>query len=161
MSTKDRKSSARAVADVTEGMILASVEIAVPPERVFSALTDPIQLVQWWGSDETYRTTEWTSELRVHGRYRASGRGADGSSFSVQGEYLEIDPPHKIVQTWQPDWEPGLNSTVTYRLTAIEQGTRLTVHHSGFLGRPESAQSHGQGWERVLDWLHAYVSPLD
>jgi uncharacterized protein YndB with AHSA1/START domain len=90
MTTRDRSNSARAVADLTAGTILASVEIAVPPERVFSALTDPTQLVQWWGSDDSYRTTEWTSELRVHGRYRASGRSADGSSFGVQGEYLEI-----------------------------------------------------------------------
>jgi uncharacterized protein YndB with AHSA1/START domain len=32
------KSTARAVADVTAGTIVATIEIAVPPERVFRAL---------------------------------------------------------------------------------------------------------------------------
>ena len=32
-------STARAVADLSEGLVLASVEIAAPPERVFRALT--------------------------------------------------------------------------------------------------------------------------
>ncbi len=32
---------ARSVADLTAGVVLASVEIAAPPERVFHALTDP------------------------------------------------------------------------------------------------------------------------
>ena len=51
------KSAARAVADVGGGTILASVEIAAGPERVFGALTEPAQLVQWWGDDTLYRIT--------------------------------------------------------------------------------------------------------
>ncbi len=38
---------ARSVADLTSGVILASVEIAAPPERVFPALTDPNALKRW------------------------------------------------------------------------------------------------------------------
>ena len=33
------KGDARAVADLSTGLILASVEIAAPPERVFAALS--------------------------------------------------------------------------------------------------------------------------
>jgi len=42
--------SARAVADVDEGLILATVTIAVPPDRVFRAITSD-EVVKWWGSD--------------------------------------------------------------------------------------------------------------
>jgi uncharacterized protein YndB with AHSA1/START domain len=31
--------------------IVTEVEIAAPPERLFTALTDPKQLVRWWGED--------------------------------------------------------------------------------------------------------------
>jgi uncharacterized protein YndB with AHSA1/START domain len=151
------KSGARAVADVSRGSIVASVEIAAPIERVFAALTSD-EITRWWGSDDSYRTTGWQADLRVHGAWRATGKGADGSAFSVGGEYLEIDPPRLITQTWKPDWDAGLATTLSYRLEPIDGGTRVTVHHDGFGERADSCRSHAEGWERVLDWLRAYVS---
>ena len=142
----------RAVADVTEGLILASVEIAAPPERVFRALASE-ELTRWWGSADTYRVTKWTGDVRVGGSYRSEGVGADGKPFSVAGEFLEIDPPRKVVQTWRADWDAGAPTTVIYRLEPSAIGTRLTVKHEGFAGRPESCQGHTEGWEHVLDWL--------
>lgn len=96
--------SARAVADLTEGVVLANVEIAAAADRVFRALTDPKELVRWWGSSDTYRTEEWTADLRVGGRWRGRGRSADGKPFNVEGEFSEIDPPRTLVQSWKPDW---------------------------------------------------------
>ena len=79
------KNSARAIADAGSGIILATAEIAAPPERVFRALTTPDEIVRWWGSDEVYHTTGWTADLRVGGRWRAEGRGADGQPFAAGG----------------------------------------------------------------------------
>ncbi len=42
-----KQSRARAVADVAAGEIVASVEIAVAPERVFHALASK-EIVEWW-----------------------------------------------------------------------------------------------------------------
>ena len=80
------KSGARAVADIEEGRILGSVEIAAPPERVFRALTTAEQ-AEWWGSPELYRVTKWTGDARRGGRWRSEGVGADGHEFSVEGEH--------------------------------------------------------------------------
>src|SRR5262249_15104810 len=71
--------------------------------------------------------------------------------------FLEIDPPRKIVQTWKPDWDGGHVTTITYRLDAIANGTRVTVRHAGFGERVESCKNHGLGWERVLGWLGAHA----
>jgi uncharacterized protein YndB with AHSA1/START domain len=157
MTTASTK-AARAVADLTEGVVLANVEIAATAERVFRALTDPKELVRWWGSGDTYRNEEWTADLRVGGRWRARGRGVDGKPFSVEGEFLEIDPPRKLVQSWKPDWDGGHLTTVTYRLEPIAGGTRVTVRHAGFGERRESCQNHGQGWEKVLGWLQEHLT---
>jgi len=152
MTLASRKGDARAVADLSDGLILATVEIAAPAERVFRALASE-EIVNWWGSAETYRTTKWTGDLRVGGAWRTEGVGADGQPFSVGGEFVEVDPPRKLVQTWRADWDGGNVTTITYRLEPIAGGTRLTLRHEGFAGRRESCARHTEGWERVLGWL--------
>jgi len=152
------KQSARAVADLSEGTILATVEIAAAADRVFRALTDANEIPRWWGSPDTYRTEEWSADLRVGGGWRARGRMADGRSFSVEGEYLELDPPRKLVKTWKPDWDEGRQTTVTYRIDPIPGGSRVTVRHSGFGERQESCKGHAEGWERVLGFLEKHLS---
>ena len=151
------KSPARAVADLSAGSVVATVEIAAPPERVFAALTDPGQVVEWWGSDDTYRTEHWSADVRVGGRWLGRGRGRDGQPYSVGGEFLEVDPPRRLVQTWNYDWEGGQSTRLAYTLEPIAGGTRLTVHHTGFGERRDSCRSHGAGWEMVLGWLHDHV----
>jgi len=156
MNAPDR--AARAIADVTTGTILAVVEIEVPPERVFRALTTPDELKQWWGSAGEYRITESTMDLRVGGAWRSTGVGSDGTPFTVSGEFLEIDPPRRLVQTWRPDWDGGNVTTIRYQLEPIPKGTRVVVRHEGFGARTESCAGHAHGWERVLGWLLAHLA---
>ena len=54
---------------VTDGeTILATVDVPVPAERVFSALTTS-EVERWWGSADTYRVTNWNADLRVGGKW--------------------------------------------------------------------------------------------
>jgi uncharacterized protein YndB with AHSA1/START domain len=149
---------ARSVADVTAGVIHASVEIAAPPERVFRALTDGNEVVKWWGSPDTYRIDEFKADLRVGGRWYSRGHAVDGKPFRTEGEFLEVDPPRVLSQTWNPDWAPGLKTKLTYRLDPIPGGTRLTLRHEGFGDHREAFEGHTRGWERVLGFLNDYVS---
>jgi uncharacterized protein YndB with AHSA1/START domain/uncharacterized protein YciI len=153
------KTVARAVADTSEGVIFATVDIAAPAERVFQALTRCDEVVRWWGAAEWYRTTEWTADVRAGGRWQAKGVSADGSPFTVGGEYLEVDPPRRLVQTWKPTWDPGPATTLTYRLEAIDGGTRLHLRHEGFGDRAGSCQQHAEGWELVFGWLSGHLTP--
>jgi uncharacterized protein YndB with AHSA1/START domain len=154
-----RPGTARAVADVAEGIVLARVELAVSPERVFRALTTE-ELATWWGADDRYRTTRFAIEPRPGGHWLTEGVGADGTKFRVEGEVLQIDPPRRLVQTWRPSWNEGAPTTVAYSLAPIDRGTRVTLRHTGFVGRPQACEAHGQGWERVLGWLEAHLSPV-
>jgi uncharacterized protein YndB with AHSA1/START domain len=151
-------SKAKAIADLDRGVILARVDIAVSPERVFRALTSD-ELTAWWGADGMYRTTRFAIELCGGGRWRSDGVGADGKPFHVEGEVLAVEPPRRLVYTWHPGWDPGPPTTVEYLLEPTPTGTRVTVRHDGFTGRGASCDSHAQGWERVLGWLHGFVAP--
>lgn len=148
---------ARAIVDVTRGTVYATVDIAAPPERVFRALSSE-EITRWWGSDDLYRTTGWSGDVKVGGRWRSSGKGADGSEFAVEGEYLAVEAPTRLVHTWQPSWETGAPTTVSYLLTPIDGGTRVVVRHEGFTDAA-ACQSHGDGWTRVITWLSGYASP--
>jgi uncharacterized protein YndB with AHSA1/START domain len=150
------KTSARSIADVTKRSVLARVEIAAPPERVWKAITE--EVASWWGADEVYRTTKHTVDLRIGGTYRSEGVGADGVPFHVSGEVLELEPPRKYVTTWRPSWTSEPPTTVAYLLEPIPDGTRVTVQHTGF-SSSESCESHGDGWVLVLDWLAGYSQP--
>lgn len=150
--------SSRAVADLSAGKIVATVEIAAPPARVFQAIGDADEIPRWWGSADTYRTTSHTADLRPGGKWRSDGIGQDGHAFHVGGELLTIDPPRLLTMTWNPSWDEQ-PTTVSYRLEPpADGGTRLTVRHEGFADRAESCKAHGEGWERVLGWLAAYAT---
>src|SRR5436190_21492800 len=121
-------SRARSVADIHDGAILAGVEIAAPPERVFRALASK-EVVDWWVRPGVFDTREWSGEVRVGGHWRASGLGG-GRPYALKGEFLEVAAPVRLVHTWQPAGGSGRPSSVIYQLEAIDHGTRLTLRHS-------------------------------
>ena len=145
-------------ATVHGGTIHAEIEIAAPPEAVFHALTTPSELMTWWGRPEMYTHDAWELDLRVGGKWKSQGHGADGRVFSVEGEYVELDPPRLLVFTWQASFDSMNTTTVRYDLAPAGSGTRLTLTHSGFGDRTESAQNHTNGWPRIMGWLAAHVT---
>jgi len=149
-------SKARAIADVNAGIVLATVDIKAPADKVFRALTDPAQLPKWWGQADMYQTTAMTADLRPGGAWRTDGVGADGTPFHVGGIYTAIDAPHRLEFTWKPSWE-AVETEVSYTLQAIDGGTRVTARHTGFGDNAAACGSHANGWERVLGWLTAFA----
>ena len=144
------KTDARAIADVIDGSIVASVEVAQPPDRVFQALASR-EIIEWWVNPGVFDTREWSGDVRVGGRWRASGI-ARGAPYALEGEFLEVDPPRKLVQTWHRVGMPGAPSTVTYLLEAIGGGTRLTVRHTG-IAAADQRSNVGDGWRSSFDRL--------
>jgi uncharacterized protein YndB with AHSA1/START domain len=144
------KTRARAVADLIDGCVVASVELATTPERVFLALASP-EIIDWWVNPGVFDTREWIADVRVGGAWRASGI-ARGQPYA-----LEVDPPRKLVQTWHMAGAPGTPSTVTYLLEPITGGTRLSVRHSGITA-PDQRSKVGAGWRTSFDRLSEILS---
>lgn len=136
--------------------IVSEIHIAAPPERVFQALVDPMQVVQWWGQIGVYRCTEFHSDLRAGGKWRSAGVDGQGHAFEAFGEYLEIDRPRLLVFTWVASWTGDLKTTVSWTLEARSQGTLVTIRHSGLAAHPELAQKYS-GWPRMMGWLQAFM----
>jgi uncharacterized protein YndB with AHSA1/START domain len=143
-----------ALADLKDGVIHASIEIEAPPDAVFEAFTDPAQLAAWWGSPDTYSTTNWQVDLRPGGAWSSEPKSAaDGSLSRVHGQYLEVDRPRLLVFTWQPSWENFHETVIRIEFSPTATGTHVKVVHSGFGERGVPAGSSAEGWKRVLGWL--------
>lgn len=149
--------------------VVAEIFIAAPPERVFQAISDPQQLSQWWGQKDLYRITERSADVRPGGKWSCSGVGVDGRKFGVEGEYLEVDPPRRLVHTWVATYMGPAKTVVYWDLEPqpvhglhpsgpkkAGTGTLVKLRHEGFADL-QSAQSHGDGWKRVFGWLAAFV----
>jgi uncharacterized protein YndB with AHSA1/START domain len=141
-----------------QNTIEEEIHIAAPPERVFQALIDPQQLVQWWGQKGIYRSKRWTTEVRPGGKWSSEGTGErDGEhyEYEVHGEYRQVDPPRLLEFTWSPSWAGPMNTVVRVELTPVTGGTLLRLRHSGFTTAAE-VQSH-RGWPQVLGWMRAFI----
>jgi len=137
--------------------IVGEVQIGAPPERVFQALTDPRQLLKWWGQAGLYRCTDWQTDVRVGGKWKSVGRGDTGVEFTVEGEYLELDPPRALAYTWRSSWAQFRESRVRWELIPQASGTLAKIRHSGLSGDPEAMKSYSGGWPRVVAWMKAFV----
>ena len=132
-----------------EDVVVAEIRIAAPPERVFNALVDPLQVVQWWGQAGIYRCTEFPSDLRVGGVWRSKGLDGNGRQFEIVGEYLEVDPPRLISSTWRATWTGDAETRIRWELEPAKDGTLVRIRHSGFAAHPELAQAYRRFGSRV------------
>jgi uncharacterized protein YndB with AHSA1/START domain len=133
----------------TEPLVVRrEIEIAASPETVWGLLVDPAKASSWWGMEARFA-------LRSGGEFRMNV--TPGSVAS--GEFVEIDPPRRLVFTWGwaeggggPELIPPGSSTVEIELRPSGAGTTLTLVHSG-LPTEQSAAEHSEGWNHYLSRL--------
>ncbi len=129
-----------------------SVQVAATPETVFPYFTDPARYTSWMGA---------RAELdpRPGGVYRVTMR--DGVQAS--GEFVEIDPPRRLVFTWGWNHDhtvaPG-STHVEVTLTEQDGGTLVVLRHSG-LPDIEQRSHHQGGWELYLRRLSLSTTGRD
>lgn len=149
--------------------VVIEIMVAAPPARVFQAISDPKQTSQWWGHKGHYSFVRGHADVRPGGTWSTSGISADGKEFTVQGKYLEVDPPRLLVHTWNPSYSDLHETVVRWELEPqpmhglqsrgpqkVGTGTMVRIRHSGFAGH-EAVKNHGEGWKRVLGWMQAFV----
>lgn len=143
--------------------VVCEIYIAAPPERVFQALIDPKQVMQWWTSEQC-QIESFSIDPRRGGRWTYdtanSKMNVNGvSKFHCEGEVLEFDPPRVLAYSWIANWHevPGQHTVVRWELTPEGKGTRARVTHSGLIQLPQSRKDYSQGWVGVMAQLKQFV----
>ena len=132
--------------------------IPASPERVFEAWTTSEQMERWTCPDPTAHV-EVDIDLRVGGRYLIRME-VEGGPFTAFGTYREIDPPRRLVYTWE--WKQPhpmqVETVVTVEFHPVERGTEIRLTHEGF---PASSDrdGHETGWKICTEKLADMVAP--
>jgi len=94
-----------------------------PRALVFAAHSACEHLTHWWGRGNPL---DCEVDFRPGGRYRFVEHAPDGGQYAFRGEYLEIQEPERIVQTFEFEGMPGQVCVETLELTERDGRTTVT-----------------------------------
>jgi uncharacterized protein YndB with AHSA1/START domain len=146
------------------------VYIKATPQAIWDAITTP----EWTERYGYGGRAQYEPELRPGATYRGltspAMRAVGAPEVAIDGEVLEADPPHRLVQTWRMVMDDGMAAEGFTRLTyEIAEGkggvSKLTLIHE-LEGAPNLAvlmaggmedQGAGGGWSWVLSDLKSLL----
>jgi uncharacterized protein YndB with AHSA1/START domain len=118
--------------------VIIERDLPYPPEKIWRALTQP-HLIQEWLMKSDFAPVV--------------GRRFDFHADwgSVDCQVVEVEPHRTLSYTWAA---MGLESVVTWTLTASGKGTLLRMEQAGFKpGQDRAFQGANYGWQQFLGRL--------
>ncbi len=126
--------------------VVVEREMPFPSEKIWRALTQPHLVQEWLMKNDFVPALAHRFELR-------------GDWGTVQCQVLEIEPNKTLAYTWAA---MGLDSVVTWTLTATAGGTLVRMEQSGFRQDQQQAYQGAKfGWQQMFGKLEAVLAKLD
>lgn len=126
--------------------VVVEREVAFPPEKIWRALTQPHLMREW------LMKSDFKPDVDHAFRFTADWGGVDC-------RVLTVEPHRTLSYTWDA---LGLESVVTWTLTATSGGTHLRMEQSGFRKDQERAYRGAfVGWRRMFGDLEQVLARLD
>ena len=115
--------------------VVVEQEVPFPPEKVWSALTQPHLIEEWLMKNDFKPVVDHPFTLR-----------ADWGA--VDCRVLAVEPNKTLSYSWAAY---GLESVVTWTLSPTSTGTRLRMEQSGFQpDQPQYYEGAKGGWQKFL-----------
>ena len=127
------------------------IYIKTTPQRLWEAITnDELRAKYNFGVGVE---SDWTAGSRYESSHPRAGVAI------AEGENLEVDPPRRLVQSFNALWADEVKdegtSRVTWEIEQVEDSCRLTVTHDQ-LREGANNQLYG-GWPMILSGLKTYL----
>ena len=135
--------------------VVVEREIPHPPEKIWSALTQPHLIEEWLMKNDFKPAVDHRFSFRAD--YLPNG--------ALDCEVLAVEPNKRLSYTWNSTSDKAafnLGSVVTWTLTPTSTGTHLRMEQSGF--RPDQSQAYQgakYGWRRFLAKLEQVLARID
>jgi uncharacterized protein YndB with AHSA1/START domain len=129
-----------------------SIWIAAAPARVWRAITEADQIMQWWGDYWEISALEVGAAIKF----------GDPNDLML-AKVAVVDPPRRFTIEWPPQEQyHSIAMTTSYLLEEENGGTRVTVTETGFEALPEDIrrtrfEQTAKGYETVIRNLKDYL----
>jgi uncharacterized protein YndB with AHSA1/START domain len=131
--------------------VVVEREIPYPLERVWRALTQPQLIEEWLMKNDFKAVVGHRFSLRMDPQPNWNG--------VIDCQVLAVEPNKTLSYAWGA---LGLESAVTFTLTATPTGTHLRMEQTGF--RPDQQQAYQgatYGWQRFFANLERLLARAD
>ena len=126
--------------------VIVEREMPHPPEKIWRALTQPHLIEEW------LMKSDFKPDLDHRFTFRTDWGGIDC-------QVLAVEPKRTLTYTWAAR---GLESVITWTLTATLTGTLLRMEQAGFRPDQEQAfQGAKFGWRKFFNGLEQVLARAD
>lgn len=126
--------------------------IRTTPEKLWSALTDPATMKQYWFG--MHQESDWLAGSAWKLVF-PDGRVAD------TGEIVEAQPPRRVVIKWRNEFKPELKtegySLCTMELEPEKETVKLTITHVMEHGESRLIEAVSGGWPKIVSNLKSLL----
>lgn len=134
------------------------IYIKTTPERLWQAITDPEERAKYSFGVKVH--SDWTPGSSYESKASWGPFVEEEGPIDISvGENLEVDPPHRLVQTFNAMWADEVKaeptSRVTWEISQIGTSCRLKVTHDQ-LRDGANNQLYG-GWPMILSGLKTWL----
>jgi uncharacterized protein YndB with AHSA1/START domain len=152
----------------TEGekVVVVKRRFDASPEEVYRAHVDPALLQQWMLGPEGWTMPVCIAEPKPGGKIRYEWSNGKGRGFFLTGEFIELDPPRRIVHVERmhmPDPTPdnrvettftpeGRGTLMIMRMSLPDAATRKAMLATGMEHGMEASYAR---LERLSNWKTA------
>ena len=143
------------------GKVLNMTELFdVPIERLFKAWTNKKDFMSWYGP-EGFKVIHCEMNVKVGGHWRACIKSERGDEYWMQGTYIEIVDPSRLVFTYG-DGSRNANvdeTLVTISFVTIGNKTQMHFQQTNFPNDASRISHHG-GWSSAFTCLREFAEKL-
>lgn len=138
------------------------------PTDVYKAWTKPELMKKWLFSTESTNQMA-RNEFRIGGRWEIIDR-RNGEEYRATGEYLEIDPPHRLVFSFEMPQYNDLQDRIIVWVSPVQDACEMTFkqeivvpHEEGWSeedlqnAMQEFSGASEEGWDRMFENLKQLV----
>jgi len=144
-----------------QDIIQREIVVKAPKQRVYTAITDPKQIIAWFPD-----SVEGSLEVGERPLFTFEGHG------TVQLYVVDAKPYDYFAYRWIPgagsedfrgDVRTVPNTLVEFRIEEISEGTKVTLTESGFSSLPSDVaeqkfKDNSGGWEYMMDRLEKVLA---
>ena len=127
------------------------------PEIVFKAWTNKKDFVSWYGP-EGFTVPFCEMDVRIGGAWRACIKSPQGEEYWMQGKYVEITHPSRLVFTYEDgSGKANMGETIiTISFKPIGNKTEMVFRQTNF-PTAELRDSHYGGWSGAFKCLREFT----